>query len=100
MAGYLHGNKAPVRLPQHDAAAPASLISSRVCEGQLPLVLTAPHGGNETDGEQQSSFVPRPDVPGVSILQDVGTAALLEEIDRRVLSKIGQVNTNCINTDH
>jgi hypothetical protein len=58
------------------------------------LVLTAPHGGNETDGEQQTAFTPRPDLPGVSVLQDVGTAALLEEIDRRVMSKTGQVQSN------
>lgn len=83
----------------------ASLVQARTESATLPVVLCAPHGGNAADGDQSETLLERPVVsplprdvdnggsgekrraPTVSRVADVGTAQLLEEIDRRITRK-------------
>lgn len=77
----------------------ASLVQSRTTSATLPVILCAPHGGNAVDGDQSETLLERspvsPSTPGggggsgrgVSLVADVGTSQLLEEIDRRLVRK-------------
>lgn len=92
----MHSNpcfgRLPARVPAFDDSGIDTLVRCRIAEAQLPVILTASHGGNSSDSDQSSRFSPRPENhPGVSILQDFATAPLLEEIDQRILEMTGQV---------
>lgn len=75
----------------------ASLVQSRITSATLPVILCAPHGGNAVDGDQSETLRERPPVSpsthscgggrSVSLVADVGTSQLLEEIDRRLSRK-------------
>lgn len=83
----------------------ASLVQARTKSATLPVVLCAPHGGNAADGDQSETLLERPVIrpptkdgdndgsginsraPTVSLIADIGTAQLLEEIDRRLARK-------------
>lgn len=80
-----------------------SLVQSRTISSNLRVILCAPHGGNAVDGNQAEMLLERQDfkVPGIhnginnasnskmNVVADVGTAQLLEEIDRRVTRTMG-----------
>ncbi|CAM9243029.1 unnamed protein product [Chrysoparadoxa australica] len=84
-------NFLPLQLPSLDDGGGTSLVCYRCSGAQLPVVLTAPHGGNAEFGHQSTRFLPRPDdMPGVRTLADVGTAQLLEEIDGKLQQLTGK----------
>lgn len=80
----------------------SSLVQARHVSATLPVLLCAPHGGNAVDGDQAETLLERSlltDGTGVdgeessrgggsvSLVADVGTLQLLEEIDRRLTRK-------------
>lgn len=90
-----------------------SLVQTRIESAALPVVLCAPHGGNAVDGDQSETLLERPVVspppkdgenggssgktsrsPTVSLVADIGTAQLLEEIDRRIIRKYSSGGDN------
>lgn len=82
-----------------------TLVQARHISATLPVVLCAPHGGNAVDGDQSETLLVRPSIPptnntagggessratrggAVSLIADVGTLQLVEEIDRRLTRK-------------
>lgn len=82
-----------------------TLVQARHISATLPLVLCAPHGGNAVDGDQSETLLERPAASpptknaagggensrpalgAVSLIADVGTLQLVEEIDRRLTQK-------------
>lgn len=81
-----------------------TLVQARHISATLPVVLCAPHGGNAVDGDQSETLLERPAAgpptsaagggessraggAGVSLVADVGTLQLLEEIDLRLTQK-------------
>ncbi|CAM9720258.1 unnamed protein product [Phaeothamnion confervicola] len=75
---------------EDDDVGDRPLLESRI-NGVLPVVLCAGHGGDDT--LQETRLAERPaGEPGVKTLADVGTAQLLEELERRIATKTG---ANC-----
>ncbi|CAN0173086.1 unnamed protein product [Scytosiphon promiscuus] len=74
-----------------------SLVQSRTFGAKLPVILCAPHGGNAVDGDQSETLLERPPVSpsrrsggggrSISLVADVGTSQLLEEIDQKLARK-------------
>ena len=83
-----------------------TLVQARHISATLPVVLCAPHGGNAVDGDQAETLLERPSASpptnasgvdgesgtatrggAVSLIADVGTSQLVEEIDRRLTRK-------------
>lgn len=83
-----------------------TLVQARHISATLPVVLCAPHGGNAVDGDQAETLLERPSTGpptnaasvgesgtttrrrgAVSLIADVGTSQLVEEIDRRLTRK-------------
>ncbi len=72
-----------------DDQGTSSLVQARHVSATLPILLCAPHGGNAVDGDQAETLLERSSLTGgaVSLIADVGTSQLLEEIDRRLTRK-------------
>lgn len=73
-----------------DDQGTSSLVQARHASATLPILLCAPHGGNAVDGDQAETLLERSLLnhrAGVSLIADVGTSQLLEEIDRRLTRK-------------
>lgn len=65
-------------------------VTRRVHEAALPIILTAPHGGNPTFGDQGATFLERPNEANVVKKGDLYTFDLLKSIDDYIYRSVGK----------
>lgn len=87
----LAGQTSPIELSNLDNAIGDQIFTVYRCKSaDIPIILSAPHGGSYSFGNQRLLLKCRPDAPGVIKKGDVSTFELLTAIDTYILKRINR----------